>query len=188
VAYPQRADNPVPKIARMIDRLSSEVWDEGSEHFQPTHLEVTTLDVGNPATNVIPGQARAVFNLRWNDRQTPEKLDNRIRAICKQVTDEMGGSFELTTNVGGEAFLTQPGTFTALLQDAVEEVQGARPALTTTGGTSDARFIKTYCPVAEFGLVGKTMHQVDERVPIADIERLSAIYLGVLRRYFAQAW
>ena len=158
--------------------------DEGTEHFAPSNLEVTSIDVGNPAGNVIPARARAAFNVRFNDRHTGAGLLARLRAAF----DAAGGPgvrYTLDHRLSGEAFLTPPGAFTALVADAVEEATGRRPALGTGGGTSDARFVKDYCPVVEFGLVGRTMHKVDEHAPVADIRALAEVYGAALRRYFA---
>jgi succinyl-diaminopimelate desuccinylase len=184
VAYPQRASNPVPDIASLIVALSSEPLDHGSAQFQPSNLEFTSVDVGNTASNVIPGQARAKFNIRFNDHHTQETLrilvemrmikaaGNRIRA---RIVWEPSNS---------NVFVIKPGAFTDLAVAAIEEVTGRRPELSTSGGTSDARFIASYCPVIEFGLVGETMHQIDERAPVSDLEKLTRIYRGVLDRYF----
>jgi succinyl-diaminopimelate desuccinylase len=185
VAYPHRASNPVPDIATIIAALSGEPLDHGTAHFQPSNLEFTSVDVGNPAWNVIPAQARARFNIRYNDRHTRESLraliEQRVAAACgnrirAHVTWEPSNA---------DVFLTQPGAFTDIVVAAIEDVTGRRPELNTGGGTSDARFITHYCPVLEFGLVGQTMHQIDERTPVADLDTLTAIYCGVLDRYFA---
>src|SRR5436190_2848471 len=184
VAYPHRAANPVPDISRLIVALSDEPLDHGSAQFQASNLEFTSVDVGNPASNVIPAQARAKFNIRFNDHHTQETLrilvelrminacGNRIRA---RIVWEPSNS---------NVFVTKPGAFTDLAVAAIEEVTGRKPELSTSGGTSDARFIASYCPVIEFGLVGQTMHQVDERTPVSDLEKLTKIYRGVLERYF----
>jgi len=146
---------------------------------------VTTVDVGNPATNVIPAEARAVFNIRHNDLQTAAGLEGWVHDVCRAVIAAEGGAYELDWSVGGDVFLTGPGPFVELLADSVRDVTGHVPELSTGGGTSDARFIKNYCPVAELGLVGETMHKVDEQVPVADIAALQAVYAAVLTRYFA---
>jgi succinyl-diaminopimelate desuccinylase len=156
------------------------ILDDGTAHFQPSNLQLTTIDVGNGATNVIPGEARAAFNIRFNDRHSGESLIGRVR----ERLDQAGGAYELRTQITGEAFLTPPGPFSELLAGAVERVTGSRPELSTTGGTSDARFIKDHCQVAEFGLVGQTMHKTDERVALADLAALTAIYETVLDGYF----
>ncbi|MGD9837658.1 MAG: succinyl-diaminopimelate desuccinylase [Afipia sp.] len=185
VAYPHRASNPVPDIAAIIAAVSGDPLDNGTEHFQPSNLEFTSVDVGNPAWNVIPAQARARFNIRYNDRHTRESL----RALIEERVTKASGN-RIKAHVvwepsNSDAFLTQPGPFTELVSAAIEEVTGRRPELNTGGGTSDARFITHYCPVLEFGLVGQTMHQIDERTPVADLEKLTKIYRGVLDRYFA---
>jgi len=187
VAYPHRADNPIPKLVAILSALTTRKLDEGTDHFEPSNLEVTTVDVGNPATNVIPAVARAVFNIRHNDRQDAPGLERWVRAVCDSVVAAEGGAYELDWVVGGDCFLTQPGAFTDLLSAAVQDVTGQAPEFSTGGGTSDARFIKNHCPVAELGLVGETMHKADERVPVADIAALQAIYARVLERYFATA-
>jgi succinyl-diaminopimelate desuccinylase len=180
-AYPQLADNPIPRLLRMLGVLTETALDQGTAHFQPSNVQITTIDVGNPATNVIPAEARAAFNIRFNDRHSGRSLE----AWLRQAFDAVGGAYELTVQVSGEAFLTPPGPLSALIAGAARAVTGLGPELSTTGGTSDARFIKDYCPVAEFGLVGRTMHKVDEHVALSDLEALSRIYLGVLEGYFA---
>jgi len=180
-AYPQLADNPIPRLVRMLRVLTEAELDQGTAHFQPSNVQVTSVDVGNPATNVIPAEARAAFNIRFNDRHSGKSLE----AWLRREFDAIGGTYELTIQVSGEAFLTPPGPLSTLIAGAARSVTGIEPELSTTGGTSDARFIKDYCPVAEFGLVGQTMHKVDERVPVADLEALTRIYLRVLEGYFA---
>jgi succinyl-diaminopimelate desuccinylase len=184
VAYPHRAANPVPDISRLIVALSDEPLDGGSAQFQPSNLEFTTVDVGNPAGNVIPGTARAKFNIRYNDCHTQESLralvEERLKAACgNRIRAHIDW---LPSN--SKVFLTKPGAFTDVAVAAIEQVTGRKPELSTTGGTSDARFIANYCPVIEFGLLGQTMHQVDERSSVADIEMLTKIYRGMLDRYF----
>lgn len=185
VAYPHRASNPIPDLAALIAALTGEPLDRGTAHFQPSNLEFTSVDVGNTAWNVIPGQARARFNIRYNDAHTREAL----RALIEERVTKASGNRVKARIVwepsNADVFLTQPGPFTELVVAAIEEVTGRRPELNTGGGTSDARFITHYCPVLEFGLVGQTMHQIDERAPVADIEKLTRIYRGVLERYFA---
>ena len=180
VAYPQHADNPLPRLVRTLAALTEAVLDEGSEHFQPSNLEVTTIDVGNPVSNVIPARATATFNIRFNDTHSRASLTTWLSEICAA----RAGEHDLEIEPGGEAFLTPPGPLSAMIADAIEQVTGARPELSTTGGTSDARFIKNHCPVAEFGLVGQTMHKVDERVDVADLAALTEIYAAVLDAYF----
>lgn len=187
VAYPHLADNPMPRLLEMLRRLDAWVLDEGTDHFQPSNLEITTVDVGNKATNVIPGVARAVVNIRFNDRHTGAGLDLWMRKVLDAVTQEMGGRYELTTKISGEAFMTEPGDFSALVAGAIEKVTGITPELSTTGGTSDARFIRSHAPVIEFGLPNATMHKADENAGVDDITRLADIYEAILRGYFASA-
>ena len=184
VAYPQRAQNPVPDIARLIVAILDEPLDRGSAQFQPSNLEFTSVDVGNTATNVIPGQARAKFNIRYNDLHTQDSLRKLVeQRLAKAAGNRIRARIDwLPSN--SNVFLTKPGPFTDLAVAAIEEVTGRKPELSTTGGTSDARFIASHCPVIEFGLVGQTMHQVDERAAVADIEKLTKIYRGILERYF----
>lgn len=184
VAYPEKAENPIPVLMQLLTRLTGRTLDEGAPHFQASNLEVTTIDVGNGPHNVIPGEARAKFNIRFNTRHTGDDLKRWIEDEAKSVETGSGCRISLDLKVTGEAFLTPPGPFTDLVKAAVAEATGREPALTTGGGTSDARFIKDYCPVVEFGLVGETMHQIDERVSAADVTALSAIYADILARYF----
>jgi succinyl-diaminopimelate desuccinylase len=185
VAYPHLADNPIRYVVRIMSELMSETLDFGTEHFDPSNLEFTSVDVGNRAVNVIPGQARARFNIRFNDRHTQESLKNWLEARCAQAArGDVTCTLEYAQG-NSDAFLTQPGPFVDIVSDAIAEVTGRKPALSTSGGTSDARFIRHYCPVIEFGLVGQTMHQVDERVSTADLIALTAIYRGIVERYFA---
>lgn len=184
-AYPERAINPLPILARICDRLASTPLDEGSDHFQASTLALSTIDVGNPATNVIPAEGRAVFNIRFNDLHTSDVIKDRVGGIISAIANDSGCETEIVWKISGESFLTRPGPLTDLVQAVVADHCRAMPKMTTGGGTSDARFIKDLCPVVELGLVGDTMHQVDERVPVADIEALGAIYLDILRRYFA---
>ncbi len=181
-AYPHLADNAAHRILRMLDAVIREPLDEGSAHFQASTLQIASIDVGNPATNVIPGEASARFNIRFNDRHTPDSIESWLR----ERFDRVGGDYTLTLQVSGVSFLTPPGNLSRLLSEAIEKMTGLTPELSTTGGTSDARFIKDHCPVAEFGLVGQTMHKVDERVPVADLETLTAIYAAVLEGFFAR--
>jgi len=180
VAYPHLAENPVHHLLRMLEPFAHGQLDEGTAHFQPSTLAVTTIDVGNPASNVIPAKATAVFNIRFNDAHSAESLERMLRASF----DQKGARYELDTSCSGESFVTEPGRLSALVADATEEVTGRRPELSTTGGTSDARFIKRLCPVVEFGLVGQTMHKVDERVAVDDVRALTDIYAAMLRRFF----
>ena len=185
VAYPQRASNPVPDISRLIVALSEEPLDHGSAQFQPSNLEFTSVDVGNPASNVIPGQARAKFNIRFNDNHTQATLRELVDARLAKAAGNRIRARIVWEPSNSNVFVTKPGAFTDLAVAAIDEVTGRKPELSTSGGTSDARFISSYCPVIEFGLVGQTMHQIDERTPVSDLEKLTKIYRGVLDRYFA---
>jgi succinyl-diaminopimelate desuccinylase len=186
VAYPHLAANPVRALAPLLAALLDEPLDGGNAHFDRSNLEVTTVDTGNPADNVIPGTVRAAFNVRFNDFWTPETLAAEIRRRISHVQlPGVSVSVEFKPS-NATAFVTEPGPFVGMVSAAVAAVTGRTPALSTTGGTSDARFIKDHCPVVEFGLVGKTMHAVDEHVAVADIEALTRIYEGVLERYFAE--
>jgi succinyl-diaminopimelate desuccinylase len=182
-AYPERADNPIPRLLAMLTALTAAPLDGGSEYFQASDLVITSVDVGNEVSNVIPGQARATFNIRFSDRHSASSLE----AWLRQRLDAVGGRYELRTQAGGEPFLTQPGPFSELLESLIERELGVTPELSTSGGTSDARFIKDACPVVEFGLVGATIHQVDERVDIADLESLTRIYQALLTSYVRPA-
>lgn len=185
VGYPQRALNPIPILAQLVTRLSAEPLDAGTDYFEASTLSFTSIDVGNPATNVIPAQARALFNIRFNDLHTPDSLLRHVEAAAANTAGDLGGEISVTSQVSGIAFLTKPGAFTDLLSKAVATVTGITPELSTTGGTSDARFIRDYCPVAELGLPGATMHKADECVPVAEIHRLTDIYAAILEAYFA---
>ena len=185
VAYPHRASNPVPDIAALIVTLSSEPLDAGNAQFQPSNLEFTSVDVGNSASNVIPAQARAKFNIRFNDHHTQASLRELIDARLVAAIGNRIKAHIVWEPCNADSFVTQPGAFTDLVSAAIEDVTGRRPELNTGGGTSDARFITRYCPVIEFGLVGQTMHKVDERTPVSDLEKLTKIYRGVMDRYFA---
>ena len=183
-AYPHRAKNPVPAIARLMDRLASHTLDEGTEFFDASTLAVTTIDTGNPANNVIPAKSQATVNIRFNDAHSSDSLTKWLLDEAAKVAKETDIKITMTTKVSGESFLTPPGDFSDLVQAAVRRETNQVPELSTTGGTSDARFIKDHCPVVEFGLVGKTMHQVDERVEVAQIHALKNIYSKILQDYF----
>ena len=185
VAYPHRGINPVPTLLGILGKLQERHLDDGSEFFQPSNLEITTIDVGNPTENMIPETARARFNIRFNVAHSGASLTEWLEGILSEAREGFDGKIDVNIRVSGESFLTPPGKLTDILQDATEAVTGRRPELSTSGGTSDARFITHYAPVAEFGLVGATMHQINERVEVADITTLTAIYKDVLRRYFA---
>lgn len=178
VAYPHLAENPVHGLIRLLEPFAHGTLDEGTAHFPPTTMSVTTIDVGNPANNVIPAEARATFNVRFNDAHSSASLDRMFRGSF----DQKGVRYDLETSCSGESFVTEPGALSDMISDAVHDVTGRRPELSTTGGTSDARFIKRLCPVVEFGLVGQTMHKVDEHVAVADIRSLTDIYASVLDR------
>lgn len=184
VAYPHRAANPVPVLVRLLSRLDDHVLDEGYLGFQPSNLEITTIDVGNATTNLIPAQARARLNIRFNPNHTGEGLADWIRREAAEVGAGFAGRIRIEPQISGEAFLTEPGQFTDLVAGAVQDVTGQAPELSTTGGTSDARFIRRLCPVVELGLVGKTMHSVDEAAPVAEIVQLQAVYQKLIARYF----
>ncbi|MGB8487169.1 MAG: succinyl-diaminopimelate desuccinylase [Xanthobacteraceae bacterium] len=184
VAYPQLADNPVRGIVAVLSALMSAPLDDGSTHFDPSNLEFTSIDVGNKTVNVIPSEARARFNIRYNDRHTQDE----VKALIEQRTKAAAGAIRWRIEwepSNADVFVTAPGAFVDLVRAAVADVTGKSPALSTSGGTSDARFIKDYCPVVEFGLVNTTMHKIDERVPTADLVSLTAIYRRVLEKYFA---
>jgi len=180
VAYPQLADNPLPRLVRLLAALDELSLDSGTRHFDPSNLEIVSIDVGNGATNVIPAKGEAVFNIRFNDTYDSAELEALVRATL----DAAGGGYELAFELTGESFLTPPGPLAVIVKDAVQAATGLRPGTSTTGGTSDARFIHHHCPVVEFGLVGQTMHKLDENVPVADILTLTRIYRGVLERFF----
>jgi succinyl-diaminopimelate desuccinylase len=184
VAYPHRAANPIPVLIKLLAALQARRLDEGYPEFQPSNLEVTTIDVGNPATNVIPKIAKARLNIRFNPTHAGAALGAWIEAEAAKAGEGFGGKVTARIEISGEAFLTEPGPFVAVVAEAVEAVAGRKPELSTTGGTSDARFIRALCPVVELGLVGATMHAVDERTPVAEIRQLTDVYRRLIRRYF----
>ncbi|MCK1334806.1 succinyl-diaminopimelate desuccinylase [Bradyrhizobium sp. 38] len=184
VAYPHRAANPVPDISRLIVAISDEPLDHGSAQFQASNLEFTSVDVGNTASNVIPGQARAKFNIRYNDNHSQASLRELVETRLTKACGNRIRARIVWDPSNSNVFVTKPGPFTELAVSAIEDVTGRKPELSTSGGTSDARFISSYCPVIEFGLVGQTMHQIDERVPVVDLEKLTQVYRGILARYF----
>ncbi len=183
VGYPHLADNPIHTLVRMLATLTAAPIDGGNEAFQASSLQLTTIDVGNVTTNVIPARATARFNIRFNDMHSSTTLEAWIR----KTLDQIGGSYTLAIEVSGESFLTPQGRLSDIVVAAIEDVTGRRPVLSTTGGTSDARFITAHAPVIDFGLVGRTMHKIDERAPVADIIALSEIYEAMLTRFFARA-
>ena len=184
-AYPHRAKNPLPAMARLMDRLASHPLDEGTDHFDASTLAVVTIDTGNPATNVIPANCRATVNIRFNDLHSGDSLSAWLQCEADRIAQEFDLSVTLKIKVSGESFITPPGALSDLIAKAVHAETGVMPELSTTGGTSDARFVKSHCPVVEFGLVGKSMHQVDENVPVEQINQLKSIYTRILKDYFA---
>lgn len=184
-AYPHRAKNPMTALVKLMTRLEAKPLDEGSDHFDASTIAITTIDCGNPATNVIPAQGRATVNIRFNDLHSGASLSDWLRSEAAAVEAETGVKIETRVSISGESFITPPGELSALVARAVQAETGRMPEMSTSGGTSDARFVQNHCPVVEFGLVGKTMHQVDERVEIAHIHQLKAIYSRILKDYFA---
>jgi succinyl-diaminopimelate desuccinylase len=181
VAYPHRVDNPVHRLVRALDALTAAPIDAGSDFFEPSSIQVTSIDVGNPATNVVPASARAMLNIRFNERHSGASLAAWVRATVARYAER----FELEVSISGESFLTPPGGHVAAMAAAIQRATGLLPKLDTGGGTSDARFITALCPVAEFGLVGSTMHQVDERVPVEELRALAGIYRAILADFLA---
>jgi succinyl-diaminopimelate desuccinylase len=184
-AYPHRANNPLPAMMRLMDRLASYELDQGTDHFDPSTLAVVTVDTGNPATNVIPATCSSAVNIRFNDTHSGASLTKWIEGEVAQIREAFGVEIETKIKISGESFITPPGDLSALVATAVAAETGVTPVLSTTGGTSDARFVKSHCPVVEFGLVGQSMHQVDEHVRVEHIHQLKAIYGRILRDYFA---
>jgi succinyl-diaminopimelate desuccinylase len=184
VAYPHRAANPIPVLVDILSRLQARALDDGYEGFQPSNLEVTTIDVGNTATNIIPAEAKARINIRFNPAHKGADLQAWIEQQAAEAGAGFAGRVEVKTLISGEAFLTRRGEFTDVVADAIRETTGEEPDLSTTGGTSDARFIRDLCPVLEFGLVGQTMHAVDEQVPVSQLRALQATYATIIARYF----
>jgi len=182
-AYPHLGDNPIHRLVKMLSVLTNEPMDDGTDHFQASTLQISTVDVGNPASNVIPAKAIAVFNIRYNDLHTSATLESWLR----KKLDAVGGEYDLNIYVSGESFLTQPGPLSKIIAGAVQSVTGNAPKLSTTGGTSDARFIKDYCPVAEFGPIGQTMHKSNECIAVQDLAALTDIYTAVLERFFEKS-
>lgn len=180
VAYPLLSDNPLPRLIKLTDALASYEFDKGNEFFSATNLEITTIDVGNKATNVIPAHGKASFNIRFNDNWTKQSLMEKVR----ELLDATGFAYDITFEGNAESFITKPADWSEIVASAVEEISGKRPAYTTTGGTSDARFIVNYCPVIECGAVNATIHQVDENTKVSDLEDLTLIYGLILRKYF----
>lgn len=181
VAYPERADNPLPKLARLLTTLDQHVFDNGTDHFPPTHLEIVTIDTGNKADNIIPAASTAKFNVRFNDLWNAQTLESKIRSIL----DSAGAAYELHTTSNAQAFITAPGALTTIVSRAISDITGRMPKLSTGGGTSDARFAAQYGPVVECGLINKTIHKIDEHVAIDDLYKLVQIYRRILEYYFA---
>ena len=184
VAYPNKVSNPVAKLARLVDLISSTAIDDGNEQFDPSTLQVTTFDVGNTATNVVPAKATAKFNIRFSTEHDQDSLRAWVDAHVETVKSELGGNWNVTSNEGAEAFITEPGSFVGLVQDAVLAETGLLPKLSTSGGTSDARFIKDYCPVLEFGPTNATIHQVDECLSVEELKATTRIYARIIESYF----
>lgn len=183
-AYPHRAKNPLPAMARLIDRLSTSELDQGTKHFDASTVAVVNIDTGNPATNVIPAQSSATVNIRFNDAHSGKSITDWLKLHTEDIINTFGVDINTKIHISGESFITPPGTFSNLVARAVQVETNREPVLSTSGGTSDARFVQHHCPVVEFGLVGKTMHQVDERVEIAQIHKLKSIYTRILSDYF----
>jgi succinyl-diaminopimelate desuccinylase len=184
VGYPQKAKNPIPVLAQLVTQLADHSLDKGNPHFDPSSLAFTSMDVGNDVTNVIPGEARARFNIRFNDKHTPESLIGWVTDRSQRLAKESSCDIAVSHQVSGVSFLTMPGKFTQLVSDTVASVIGQAPFFSTTGGTSDARFIKDFCPVVELGLAGATMHKKDECVAVTEIASLTEIYAALLAAYF----
>lgn len=182
-AYPHLAENPLSKLVKMLEPLAEEQLDQGTEYFPPTTVAISSIDTGNSATNVIPQKVTASFNIRFNDSRTAEDIEEWLRGHF----DSVGGSYQLETACSSNAFITEPGALSEDLISAIKDVVGSSPEMSTTGGTSDARFIRKYCPVVEFGIVGKTMHKINEHVEIKDVELLTDIYTELLDRFFKRA-
>ena len=187
VAYPDKAANPIPVLVRLLARLNDHVLDEGYPRFPASNLEVTTIDVGNPTTNVIPARATARLNIRFNPHHTTDSLTAWLAGECEAVVLDQGfsGQVSLDPSPTGNSFITEPGAFVDVVTGAIADVTGEAPELSTSGGISDARFIRSLCPVIEFGLVGATMHAVDEQVPVEELRALQAVYGRLIARYFA---
>jgi len=183
-AYPHRAANPLPVLVNALNTLASKTLDAGTEHFDPSTLAITTIDTGNPANNVIPAETRATVNIRFNDAHKSTDLIAWIETQCAAASKDTGVTIATRFKVSGESFITPPGAFSESVSSAVKAETGLTPELSTSGGTSDARFIKNHCPVVEFGLVGKSMHQTNENVPVAQIYQLKAIYSRIITDFF----
>ncbi len=184
-AYPHRAKNPLPAMAALISEVAAHELDQGTDHFDASTIAVTTIDTGNPANNVIPAECKATVNIRFNDAHHSDDISEWLRTVANRIAAKMQIGFDLAVSVSGESFVTPPGELSALIAKSVEAETGIKPEMSTSGGTSDARFVKDHCPVVEFGLVGRTMHQVDERVAVDQVHQLKSIYTRILTDYFA---
>ena len=184
VAYPQRANNPSTTIVQILKELKEIKFDTGTKDFQPTNLEITKINIDNSADNVIPGLANATFNVRFNNKHSSISIKKKINNIIKKIVKNNKSKYKVNYNISGEAFLTKPNNITFMIRDIIKKVTKIKPKLSTTGGTSDARFIKKIAPCLEFGLVGKTMHKVDEAVSLSDLRKLTLIYSNILKKYF----
>ena len=184
VAYPQRANNPSTTIVKILNELKNIKFDKGTKDFQPTNLEVTKININNFADNVIPGLAEATFNIRFNNKHSSKTIKKKLNKIFSKISKKNKSKFKIEYRVSGEAFLTKPNNTTFMIQDVIKKITKIKPKLSTTGGTSDARFIRKISPCLEFGLVGKTMHKIDEAVSLKDLKNLTKIYQNILRRYF----
>ena len=184
VAYPQRANNPSTTIVQILKELKEIKFDNGTRDFQPTNLEVTKININNSADNVIPGLANATFNIRFNNKHSSSSIKKKIDKIIKRICNKNKSKYKIDYSVSGEAFLTKPNNTTFMIRDIIKKITKIKPQLSTTGGTSDARFIRKIAPCLEFGLVGKTMHKVDEAVSLSDLKKLTLIYLNILQNYF----
>jgi len=184
VAYPHRANNPSNTMIKILKRIKELKLDKGTKNFQPSNLEITKINIDNHADNVIPGSANAVFNIRFNDKHSSGSLKRKLNTIFRSITKKAKCKFRIQYEVSGESFLTKPNKTTFMIQNTIKKITGIKPKLSTTGGTSDARFIKKIAPCLEFGLVGKTMHKVDEAVSLKDLKNLTKIYQNILQNYF----
>ena len=184
VAYPHKANNPSNSMIKILKRIKELKLDNGTKDFQPSNLEVTKINIDNYADNVIPGSASAVFNIRFNNKHSSSSLKKKLNTIFKSITKKTKCKFKIHYEVSGEAFLTKPNKMTYMVQNTIKKITKIKPKLSTTGGTSDARFIRKIAPCLEFGLVGKTMHKIDESVPLSDLKKLTNIYLSILENYF----
>ena len=184
VAYPQRANNPSTTIVKILNELKNIKFDKGTKDFQPTNLEVTQINISNSADNIIPGKAEATFNIRFNNRHSSNSIKKKLNKIFNKISKKNSSKYKIEYKVSGEAFLTKPNETTFMIQDIIKKITKIKPILSTTGGTSDARFIRKISPCLEFGLVGKTMHKIDEAVSLKDLKNLTKIYQNILQNYF----